>query len=90
MSDNGAPDRIWVGKYHGTWWQSRPHHQMTEYVRADLHAALQAERDRLRRLVERAYREGYTDGYHTSNPHKDIAGDWAKSDARRATQEAAE
>ena len=31
-----APERIWAGKYRGTWWQSRPHHQMTEYVRADL------------------------------------------------------
>jgi uncharacterized membrane protein YccC len=31
-----APKRIWAGKYHGTWWQSKPHHQMTEYIRADL------------------------------------------------------
>jgi hypothetical protein len=31
-----APERIWAGKHHGTWWQSSPHHQMTEYRRADL------------------------------------------------------
>lgn len=31
-----APERIWAGRYHGTWWQSTPHHQMTEYIRADL------------------------------------------------------
>jgi hypothetical protein len=31
-----APKRIWAGKYHGTWWQSKPHHQRTEYIRADL------------------------------------------------------
>lgn len=35
-----APKRIWAGRYHGTWWQSTPHHQMTEYIRADLVQAL--------------------------------------------------
>jgi len=39
MSDeNKLPERIWAGKYRSTWWQSRPHHQMTEYIRADLAA----------------------------------------------------
>lgn len=33
MSD--APKTIWAGKYHGTFWQSTPHHQMTEYTRTD-------------------------------------------------------
>lgn len=37
-----APERIWAGKHHSTWWQSRPHHQMTEYIRADHALALVA------------------------------------------------
>jgi hypothetical protein len=38
-----APEKIWAGRYHGTWWQSQPHHQMTEYTRSDLIPALIAE-----------------------------------------------
>jgi len=37
-----APERIWAGKHHSTWWQSRPHHQMTEYLRIDHALALVA------------------------------------------------
>lgn len=46
-----APERIWAGKYHGTWWQSTPHHQMTEYIRADKVAALVEKNARLRDAV---------------------------------------
>lgn len=53
MSD--APKTIWAGKYHGTFWQSTPHHQMTEYTRTDsipapdalIRAALEAAAEKL-------------------------------------------
>jgi hypothetical protein len=38
----------------------------------------------LRAQVYSAYHEGYSDGYHTGNPQKDIAPDWAKSAALTA------
>lgn len=53
MADTKAPERIWAGKYHGTFWQERPHHQMTEYVRADIHDAASKRRDELAAEVER-------------------------------------
>jgi hypothetical protein len=35
-------------------------------------------------LVEAAWAEGYSDGYHTLNPHKNIVGDWLKSETYSA------
>ena len=51
-----APKRIWAGKYHGTWWQSKPHHQMTEYIRADLvEAAIKRALEEAASLAQNAY-----------------------------------
>jgi len=40
-----APDNIWAGLHGHSFWQKTPHHQMTEYIRADLHQSALADRD---------------------------------------------
>ncbi len=52
--------------------------------------AVMEENERLQGLVQDAYYEGYSAGYHTSNPQKDIAPDWLGSDARAALQKGTE
>lgn len=51
MTDTQAPERIWaecprVG--YGTWHHERRDYDVAEYVRADIHAAVVAERDQLK------------------------------------------
>lgn len=52
-----APDRIWAGTYEtfetcGDWDVYRKADSDTQYIRADLHEALQAENEHLKALVE--------------------------------------
>jgi hypothetical protein len=57
-----------------------------EYRRADLPPTL-AEAlavPEVAALVQAAYKEGYSCGYHTGNPHKNIHADWEASKARAA------
>ena len=58
------PKRIWAGKYHETWWQSKPHHQMTEYIRADLVEAA------IKRALEGAATRAYEDAGRFDTPDR--------------------
>lgn len=53
-----APERIWAGRWpHGgrAWRDAPAVHIKTEYIRADLVEALEAENQRLRDALQRAY-----------------------------------
>lgn len=84
---NNAPERIWafqptIFDEHDVW-QKYPHELATEYIRADLHAALQAERDALK--VER---DDAMALFHAAD--KQMRANKAERDAAVARAEAAE
>jgi len=88
-----GPERIWIEHAE----ESNPYFYeacelslaaapVVEYRRADLPPTLPEALavPEVAALVEAAYKEGYSYGYHTGNPHKNIHADWEASKARAA------